>query len=186
MTLAAIILAGGRARRLGGASKPDLEVDGRTLLDLTLEAAAAASTIVVVGPVDVPPGVMVTREDPPGGGPVAGIAAGLDVVGERSGDVLVLACDMPRIGRAVPELVEAAASAPDGAWLVDGEGREQPLAAVYRIASLRGALADLHPDGASMRQLISDLVMADVPDDGAASRDVDTWDDLDHHRKEQP
>ncbi|WP_062202558.1 molybdenum cofactor guanylyltransferase [Demequina salsinemoris] len=185
MTHAAIILAGGRARRLGGASKPDLEVGGRTLLERSLDAAAGASTVVVVGPVAPRDGVIVTREDPPGGGPVAGLAAGLASLGELDGDVLVLACDMPQVGEAVPALLAAASSARDGAWLVDKDGREQPLAAVYRADSLRAALAGLKPDGASMRQLITDLSMADVSDERAASRDIDTWDDLDHHRKEQ-
>ncbi|MEH6375729.1 NTP transferase domain-containing protein, partial [Streptomyces sp. KLMMK] len=38
----AVVLAGGAARRLGGADKPTLRVGGRTLLDRVLEACADA------------------------------------------------------------------------------------------------------------------------------------------------
>jgi molybdopterin-guanine dinucleotide biosynthesis protein A len=81
----AIILAGGRASRLGGAQKADVEIGGRALLDIALEAAAGAVRIVVVGPDELrrdgreagAASVRFVREDPPLGGPVAGLAAGL-------------------------------------------------------------------------------------------------------------
>lgn len=63
---AAIILAGGRASRLGGAAKPLLEVGGRTLLDHALAAVADCHPIVVVGPaVDRPPVDRPTVVGPP-------------------------------------------------------------------------------------------------------------------------
>lgn len=80
ISVSAVVLAGGAARRLGGASKPDLIVGGSTLLDLALGACATtgARPVVVVGPPHLAgDGVIVTREDPPGGGPVAGLEAGL-------------------------------------------------------------------------------------------------------------
>ncbi|MBT2472738.1 NTP transferase domain-containing protein, partial [Streptomyces sp. ISL-66] len=49
MTYDAIVLAGGAARRLGGADKPGLLVGGRPLLDRVLDACADARTTVVVG-----------------------------------------------------------------------------------------------------------------------------------------
>jgi CTP:molybdopterin cytidylyltransferase MocA len=69
----AVILAGGRGSRLG-ASKPDLRVGGLRLLDIALAAASGAGRIVVVGDVDVPTGVLRTREEPAFGGPVAALA----------------------------------------------------------------------------------------------------------------
>lgn len=74
----AVILTGGTAARLDGADKAGLEVGGTTLLEHALGAAAGASEVVVVGP-DVPTSRPVTfvREDPPGGGPAAGLLAGL-------------------------------------------------------------------------------------------------------------
>jgi choline kinase len=40
---AAVVLSGGRARRLDGEPKHQVRVGGRTLLDRTLDAVAAAS-----------------------------------------------------------------------------------------------------------------------------------------------
>ena len=50
MSTAAIILAGGRASRLGGADKASVEVDGRALLDHVLDAVEGCSPLIVVGP----------------------------------------------------------------------------------------------------------------------------------------
>ena len=191
----AVVLAGGRARRLGGVSKPDVAVGGRRLLDRTLEATAGAREVVVVGPAEVaPPGVRVTREDPPGGGPVAGLAAGLAVLPDGAAWVLVLACDLPRVAGAVGDLLTAArggqsvspdgaGALPDGAVLVDAQGHRQPLAAVYRRLALDEALGRLAERtdglaGVSMRALLADLYLLDVPDPGGFAVDVDTWADV--------
>lgn len=81
MSLAALVLAGGRATRVGGGDKPLLPVAGRPMLDQILEdlLAQRCARVVVVGPdrLPVPPGVELTLENPPFGGPVAGIIAGL-------------------------------------------------------------------------------------------------------------
>jgi len=194
MTTSAIVLAGGKARRLGGASKPDLIVGDDTLLDLALAACkvAHAASVVVVGPDSLArDGVLVTREDPPGAGPAAGIAAGLTALaglGGREGGgfghddyVLCLACDMPSAADAVPELVEAAGSRDsDGAWLVDDMGYSQPLLAVYRSQALADA-ARAVPElaGVSMKQLTREMNMTPVLGLHYASDDVDTWQDAD-------
>ena len=66
--LAAIVLAGGRASRLGGADKPGLVVGARTLLAAVLSAAIEAGAgHVVIGPPR--PGFSPPR---PGFGPLAG------------------------------------------------------------------------------------------------------------------
>jgi molybdopterin-guanine dinucleotide biosynthesis protein A len=77
----AVILAGGAASRLGGADKPALRIGGRSLLDAALDACAGARRTVVVGP-DRPVGreVLWTREQPPGAGPAAALAAGMAAV----------------------------------------------------------------------------------------------------------
>ncbi|WP_173921366.1 molybdenum cofactor guanylyltransferase [Agromyces sp. Marseille-P2726] len=88
--LDAIILAGGRAERLGGASKPDLVVGGRSLLSIAIDAArtVGCARIIVVGPSELDaPGCTVVREDPPFGGPVAAVAAGLAALGVPGGRV---------------------------------------------------------------------------------------------------
>lgn len=83
----AIVLAGGTGRRLGGASKPDVVLAGERLLDRVLAAVAARRRICVVAPesVRLPAGVLRTLEDPPHGGPVAGISAGLAALAAAAG-----------------------------------------------------------------------------------------------------
>jgi MobA-like NTP transferase domain len=95
--LRAIVLAGGACRRLG-VDKPEQRVGGRRLLDIALAAVANADTVVVVGPPrQVPDQVTVLREDPPGSGPVAALAAGLAALPDGPADIAVLAADLPRI-----------------------------------------------------------------------------------------
>jgi molybdopterin-guanine dinucleotide biosynthesis protein A len=90
----AVVLAGGRAARLGGQAKPQLLVGDRPMLQSVLDAVADASTRVVVGPPQpVPTDVVLVREQPPGGGPVAALRAGLAEV--RTDVVAVLAGDLP-------------------------------------------------------------------------------------------
>jgi molybdopterin-guanine dinucleotide biosynthesis protein A len=188
--LDALVLAGGEGRRLGGVVKADVALAGRSLLDRALDATVAARHVVVVGPASLArPGVPTVLEDPPLGGPVAGIAAGLDALlaagSPPPDEVLVLACDMPFAAAAVPALRRAlAASAEgddgpvDGAALVDADGYRQPLAGVYRTASLRRAVDACRADGGvhgrSVRSLVTALRLADVVDP-AAARDADTW-----------
>ena len=131
----AVVLAGGQGRRLGGVSKPDVEVAGRRLLDHALDAAAGARRVVVVGPDSLTrPGIPTVMEDPPLGGPVAGIQAGLahlDALAAPGDEavVLVLACDVPLATVAVPRLLIALDSAPgtDGADAVRPAGRLRQL-----------------------------------------------------------
>src|SRR4051794_8978521 len=96
MSWAAVILTGGTATRLGGLDKASLELADRSLLDHALAAVAGADEVVVVGPrAPAPAGVRFTREEPPGGGPLAGIAAGVSALTPGHRRVVVLAVDMP-------------------------------------------------------------------------------------------
>ncbi|WP_432092348.1 NTP transferase domain-containing protein [Streptomyces sp. bgisy100] len=106
----AVVLAGGAAKRMGGADKPGLRVGGRPLLDRVLGACADATTTVVVGsrrPTARP--VRWAREEPPGGGPLAALAAGLAHVTEPV--VLALSADLPFLSA---ETVRALIGALDG------------------------------------------------------------------------
>ncbi|MFJ7591623.1 NTP transferase domain-containing protein [Streptomyces sp. NPDC097617] len=195
MSYDAIVLAGGAARRLGGADKPALSVGGIALLDRVLDACPDARTTVVVGgrrPTARP--VHWTLEDPPGGGPVAALDAGLRRTTAEL--VLVLSADLPFLDReTVRALLDAAAapgtpapSAPgangaDGALLRDPDGRDQPLVAAYRAEPLRREIALLatehgHLTGLPLRALTAELDLARVTSRPLASFDCDTWDDL--------
>src|SRR3954471_21454861 len=140
---AAVVLAGGRAARLGGQAKPQLEVGGRPILPPVLAAVADADRRIVVGPPQpVPPGVEVVREEPPRGGPVAALRAGLAAV--TTDVVAVLAGDLPFLtSGVVRELRERLTG--DGVLVVDGTGRDQLLLGVWRTAALRAAAAGARP-----------------------------------------
>lgn len=141
--IGAVVLAGGRARRLDGAPKPLLLAEGRTLLARTLDALDAAGVAredtVLVGPdslVERPEasGRRVVREDPPFTGPVAAIEAGVaallggesddgasDVGNDGPGTLFTLAADMPGVAAGVHALLDAAVPA-----LTDAAGEDLP------------------------------------------------------------
>lgn len=203
--LAALLLAGGRARRLGGAVKPLQTVGGRTLLDIAVEAAtdAGADPIVAVG-AELPSrgAVRWTREDPPFGGPVSAIVAGFAAATAAADSLpswtLVLACDLPHAGSAVPLLTAAAALVPDEADAVclgDPHSRPQFLVGLYRTRTLGRQIERMPRAGrdAAVRELVADLAVTVVGDPRAAaltfdsaaalSFDIDTWEDLEAARR---
>lgn len=180
--IAAIVLAGGRASRLDGADKPQLVVDGATLLDHAVRAVSWCDPVVVVGPpAPVRTAVIWARESPAFGGPVAAIAAGLAHV-DRD-EVCLLAADIPRAVDAVGLLRRHPSADVDGMCLADETGAVQWLVGRYRTASLRAAL-DALPDAgrdASIRSLVAGLRL-ELVDAGDLAADVDTWDDLERAR----
>ncbi|MEU6403900.1 NTP transferase domain-containing protein [Streptomyces sp. NPDC046985] len=179
----AVVLAGGAARRLGGADKPGVRVGGRALLDRVLAACAdARTTVVVADPRDTARPVRWAREEPPGGGPVAALDAGLRLT--TADCVLVLSADLPFLGPAVVRRLTDAlrAGRADGALLTDADGRDQPLVAAYRAPALRRALAALARGhgalaGLPLRRLTAELDVIRLSDDLSAF-DCDTWDDI--------
>lgn len=180
----AVVLAGGSAKRLGGADKPGLTVGGLALLDRVLGACRAARTTVVVGGrrATVRP-VVWAREEPPGGGPLAALAAGLRLV--TADRVLVLSADLPFLDEATVAALLGAldAGSHEGVLLTDPGGRDQPLVAVYRTEPLRRELALLatehgSPAGLPVRLLISELDIARIAAEPLASFDCDTWQDI--------
>lgn len=179
----AVVLAGGAARRLGGVDKPGVRVGGRALLDRVLTACAGArNTVVVADPRPTARPVTWAREDPPGGGPLAALDAGLRHT--TAPYVVVLSADLPflgerTVGRLLATLWDGSA---DGAVLSDPDGRDQPLVAAYQARALRRGLATLTREhggltGLPLRRLTGGLDLTRVPDP-VASFDCDTWDDI--------
>lgn len=208
MLVDAIILTGGRSSRLDSVPKSEFVLENSTLLNRTLRAASSARRIVVVGhepSTALPDGVLLVREEPPFSGPVAAIAAGLGALGiamrpsredslfATNNDsatrdaLLILACDMPHIGLAVPTILLELDEHPgtDGVVALDAEGRRQPLAAVYRTSSLLAALdaaasSSRQEDplaGLAMFLLLDHMSLTELPLPSKATADVDTWDD---------
>jgi molybdopterin-guanine dinucleotide biosynthesis protein A len=177
--LGAVILSGGTAARLSGADKASIEIHGRTLLEYALDAVMDAGEVVVVGewvPTNRP--VTFTREDPPLGGPAAGLLAGLDAFVAPPHQLVVLAVDMPRVTLDTIARLRDAASLRDGAVLVDASGRRS-LAYVLDtdvLQARRPAYGDEF--GMSLRALLADLDLAAVPAVDGETRDVDTFEDL--------
>lgn len=190
----AVLLAGGRASRVHGADKTGFTSGDATLLDRAVEASVGARSLVVVGLRDgrVPPaGALLTREEPAWSGPVAALAAGLDVVEDAAPWTLVLACDLPRAPEAVQALLAGSGSGDgddvderrDGLLAIDSGGRRQPLLGLYRTGALETRLAALRADGPltdlSLRRLLDGLDLLEVPVPDELCADVDTVDDAD-------
>lgn len=177
MRRAAVVLGGGRSSRMG-MDKLTLRIGGRPLLARCVDAALTwAPRVVVAG--DEPAGwardtrVRFRREDPPFGGPVAGIAAALALV-EDADEVLILAGDLADPDAAV-RLLAAADTGPDGVVLEDADGWPQYLAGRYAGGSLRHAVA--HLEGCrdvSVRRLMRAMDVARLRTPEAATRDLDT------------
>jgi len=192
----AVILAGGRGTRLGGADKPGLVVGQQTLLGSVVSAviSAGAARVVVVGPqrpAALRPGtggpgtggpgtggpgtggpgtggsrVRYAREDPPGCGPVAALGSGLAEVSAPS--VVLAAADLPFLRPAHVTRLVAGLVGQDvpGVVLLDAAGRPQWLVSCWPSALLRSAL-DRYP-GSSLRGLLGPLDPVLLPDATAA------------------
>lgn len=181
----AAVLAGGRARRLGGLHKPGVEVGGRSVLWRVTDAVPDAGRLVVVGPSQsLPPGAVATRESEPGSGPVPALRAALRHVSAPW--LALLAADLPFLRlRDIADLRGLAVSA-GGAVLTDGGGHEQWLIGVWDTTALGEAVAGY--DGGSLRGLLGPLrpvrhaapVSAETPPPWL---DCDTMEDIEFARR---
>jgi molybdopterin-guanine dinucleotide biosynthesis protein A len=170
---AAIVLAGGAGRRLGGVDKAALDVAGVTMLDRVLGAARPlCAELVVVGPERTTgvKGVRFVQEDEPGGGPVPAVVAGLAAtVGDP---VLVVAVDLPLLSSAAIQRLFDAVTGHAAAG-ADHDGAPNPLLAVYRRAAL--SFEGLGGGSRADQLLPEDTVVVDL---GAAAHNVNTAEDL--------
>jgi molybdopterin-guanine dinucleotide biosynthesis protein A len=165
-TWSAIVLSGGTNKRFGS-DKSQALLHSATLLDHVLSFIPKEIKTVIVGK-DV-------FEEPPLGGPVAGIARGLQEI--NSEFVAVAAVDMPYGASLFAQLLGAIEH--DAAMPIDAQGFKQPLCGIYRRTSLLTAMEKLgNPHGQSMRALCELLVIDEVQVDARALIDIDTPEDL--------
>jgi len=150
----AAVLAGGRARRMGGAKATAL-LGGRPLVAWPLAACAAArlEAVVVAKPGTALPalGVPVWREPATPSHPLVGLVTALERAEERP--VVAVGCDMPFLA---PGLLAALAAHPAPVVAPRVGGRLAPLPARYdgsALPVLRDALAREAPLRATLAAL---------------------------------
>ncbi len=142
-----LVLAGGAGRRFGR-PKGEVVYQGRTLAQRAASALRPLCSGVLVSirkGAENPAPELIPLEDPPpaGRGPLAGILCALDAT--AGDDLMVLACDYPRVDTGLLRLLLEFRSVNDDlVMLTDGTGRDHPLAAVWRRSCqepIREALA---------------------------------------------
>jgi len=159
----AAIIAGGGARRLGGRDKSQLVVGGRPILVRQTELLRqVAREVILIG--DHPGRTATTglRAYPDlvaGLGPIGGLHTALEVA---SGDlVLVVACDLPFLERALLERLFTLAESADAAWVRTAGGVE-PLVACYR-RGVRSRVRDAIAEGRlKLAELAAVLHVAEI------------------------
>jgi molybdopterin-guanine dinucleotide biosynthesis protein A len=182
----AVVLAGGASQRF----VPDKlaeQVEGQPLLDRVLASLPEHVTVVVVGSQrEVARPVIFTSEDPPGGGPAAGLVAGVRrALAESAEAILVLPADAPLGGQAARILLSRLEDEPsvEAVVAVDAHGREQPLQLALRPAAAKVLVTAGGPGGAagvSARRLLDALRPSLVAHELAPAElwDIDTPDQL--------
>jgi molybdenum cofactor guanylyltransferase len=180
-----IVLCGGTSRRLAGFDKTRESLAGTTVMDHLLDALPSGWDVVCVGEERVTTrSVEWCRESPPGGGPVAGITAGLDHLRQPGTEMcVVVGGDMPFAAPAVPRLVDMLDARPelDAMLATDPDGRRQPLLAAYRCGALRAALPR-EPAGARLMVVVEALVTGALACQAQVTLDVDTPEALEEAR----
>jgi molybdopterin-guanine dinucleotide biosynthesis protein A len=183
----AVVLCGGTGRRFGG-DKTRADLGGTSVLDRLLDGIPSDWPVLCVGE-RRPTARDVTwlREEPPGGGPVAALAAALPHV--TTPVLVALGGDMPYAGPAAADLVSRLVAgrepgAGDACEVVaarDAGGRVQPLLAAYRVDALR-AVVPTPAAGAPLMRLLDRLRVDAVEVADPAALDVDTPGDLEQAR----
>jgi molybdopterin-guanine dinucleotide biosynthesis protein A len=135
----ALILAGGKATRLGGIDKREIVVDGRTIFERQLAALSPCVAEILVSSRQTILGFRTVVDQEPDLGPLAGIAAGLAAAATPW--LFVIAGDMPHIDRPLVELMLSRASGESDAVGIRIGNLLQPLCTVLRIAVWRPLVA---------------------------------------------
>lgn len=145
--ITALILCGGRSRRMG-LDKAQLERGGQTLLGKTartLEEVAATVWLACGSEARYQDlGYPLVLDEEPGRGPLEGLRAGLERLQDEW--LLAVACDMPALAcELFAPLLSAAVEAHVDLVYYGGEDGNEPLCALYRrtvLPAVRASLED--------------------------------------------
>ena len=140
MQAGAIVLCGGKSTRMGS-SKALLPFGPETMLQRVVRLLeSVVSPIVVVAAVDqqlpeLRSGIIVTRDEHEGRGPLEGLRAGLKALPAHVEAAYVTSCDVPLL---VPAFVQQMLDLADGydVAVIENDGFAHPLSAVYRRSTL--------------------------------------------------
>jgi molybdenum cofactor guanylyltransferase len=196
VNVSACILAGGRARRLGGRSKPLVAIDGAPVLERQLDVLAprVAEVLIAVAPgaaaLPVPDrwrtNVRFVEDEQVDAGPLAGVAAALGAM--RTRWLLVVAGDLPGLSPAVVELLICAVTDDADAIVPRVGGLPEPLLAVYgdrtlaaarsRLAAHRRKASGLVTDEGLRIRWIEEAELRSVDPDLRCLADLDTPEDV--------
>jgi molybdopterin-guanine dinucleotide biosynthesis protein A len=169
--VAAAIIAGGPARRLGGVQKPFLDVGGQAIAHRQLEVLRGLFEPVVAIANDPAPwattGLAVFPDLVPGVGPLGGIHAALSATGDADA-VVCVAGDLPFLSPALLRALrdrapEAVAVAPRPG------GRLEPLCARYARELLPTLEARLRAGQYAVHELLEAVAAAWIDDDALAT-----------------
>jgi molybdopterin-guanine dinucleotide biosynthesis protein A len=185
--LAAVVLAGGRSRRMG-TDKATVPFCGRRMIDVVVERLRGLTDDVVVcarerkalEPIPVP----VVEDDVAFAGPLPALVAGIRASGKAR--VIAVACDMPFLN--VPLLAELAArldGETDAVVPVTQHGA-QPLHAAYGDCAVEPLLAALAAGQRSLRGALDRLrvrwveeeVWRELDPSGRSFRNLNTPEEL--------
>jgi molybdopterin-guanine dinucleotide biosynthesis protein A len=168
----ALVLAGGRSRRMGR-PKGELALPGGTLLERVVVAARqVAEEVVLVGDgrAAATLGLRAAEDHQPDAGPLSALAGGLALCPE--GLHLALACDMPLFDPRLPVLMEQAAG--DAQVVVpELDGRRHPLCALYRKSCLEPARRCLARGERRMDDLLAQVSVRVVGPEDVGPVDLD-------------
>ena len=186
--ISAAILAGGRARRFGGADKASLVVGGARIIERQLAALATVTEDVRIVSNDparyATLGVRVIPDRIAGAGPLSGVHAALVdaahhcLTGGPAGDharagVIVLACDLPFVTAALLEALAIAFGTGDEIDAVvprSARGLE-PMCALYATRCAETIRRRIEAGNLELRGLLTEVRVKELRTEGEASFD---------------
>ncbi len=140
MNAGGIVLCGGRSTRMGS-PKALLPFGSETMLQRVVRLlGSVVSPIVVVAAPDqqlppLPQGIVITRDERQGRGPLEGLRAGLKALPDPVEAAYVTSCDVPLLVPAfVSRMLELLGD--DDVAVIEIDGFTHPLSAVYRRRTL--------------------------------------------------